>query len=40
MKRPCDKKLQDGEERDIKKLEMERKKDRKENAEGGKEEKV
>jgi hypothetical protein len=40
VKRPYEKKLRDGEERDTKKLEVERKKERKEKADGGREENV
>lgn len=40
MKRPCEKKLQNGKERDTKKLEVEIKNERNEKAEGGREEKV
>jgi hypothetical protein len=40
VKRPCEKKLQVSEERDTKKLEMERKKEGKEKADGGREEKT
>lgn len=38
MKRACEKKLHNGEERDTKKLEVKRKKERKEKEDGGREE--